>query len=273
MTQPVNAYDLMIETLRQWGLESLGPDVLRYLQDGQSQDQISILIQETPAYKQRFAGNEVRRKAGLPALSPAEYLSVESSYRQIMESAGLPVGFYDQPADFAQWIGADVSPSEINSRVNMATEAAQKIDEGTKAAFAEYHGIQPSDLAAFFLDRTRSEAVLQKISRSVSLGGQAINQGLRFGRVEAERLANSTLVDRTQYAQALGTVAELAQDIGKLGSIYGNAYTVEEAASDVFFADTEARRKRQKLAGQERATFSGASGVGRSSLANDTGRY
>src|SRR5581483_2048777 len=111
--------------LRQWGLQELAPDVLRLLQDGHSQDQVSVLIQDTDAYRKRFSGNDLRRKAGLAALSPAEYLATEASYRRIMESAGLPVGFYDQPSDFTTWIGADVSPNEIQSRVNLAVDAAE----------------------------------------------------------------------------------------------------------------------------------------------------
>jgi hypothetical protein len=132
-----SAYDVMVALLRQWGLESLAPAVRQYLVDGYSQDQISILIQDTEPYKKRFAGNEARRKAGLPALSAAEYLSVESSYRQIMSSAGLPPSFYDSPDDFAAWIGKDVAPTEIKTRVDAATDAANRLDDATKQTFKD----------------------------------------------------------------------------------------------------------------------------------------
>jgi hypothetical protein len=81
---------------KNYGLESLAGKIYEYVKNGYSADTISILLQDTSEYKQRFQGNEARKAAGLPVLSPAEYLSTEASYRQIMQSAGLPSGFYDR---------------------------------------------------------------------------------------------------------------------------------------------------------------------------------
>src|SRR5574342_3329 len=72
-----------------YGLESLAGKIYEYVKNGYAADTISILLQDTAEYKQRFSGNEARKAAGLPVLSPGEYLAVEASYRQIMQSAGL----------------------------------------------------------------------------------------------------------------------------------------------------------------------------------------
>src|SRR5680860_1170034 len=122
-----------------YGLESLAPKILEFVRAGYSGDTVAILLVETSEYKQRFKANEVRRKAGLPVLSPAEYLGVESSYREIMSSAGLPVGFYDEPDDFANWIGSDVSPTEIKGRVDIAAEAINSVDPAERAKFNEFY--------------------------------------------------------------------------------------------------------------------------------------
>ncbi len=277
--RPVNdetndAYQLMLATLRQWGLEGLASDVLKMLQDGRTTDQIPVLLQQTDAYKQRFSGNELRRKNGLAALSPAEYLSVEASYRRILESNGMPNGFYDSPGDFAGWIGGDVAPTEIQNRVGLAVSAANRLDDATKQAFRDYYGVGPNDLAAFFLDRDRALPQIQKLARAAEIGAASNRSGINFGRSTSERLAASTIVGENEIDTAVGQVAEAARDVGKLGQLYGDrTYGADTAAQEVFFGDTEAKRRRQKLIGQETATFSGSSGVGRSSLTQDTGRY
>src|SRR5674476_661886 len=93
-----DAYLAVTNLLKQYGLEALAPTVLGFVQQVYSQDTVTVLLQDTPAYKTRFAGNAARIKADLPALSPAEYLSVESQYRSVISAAGLPKSFYDQPS-------------------------------------------------------------------------------------------------------------------------------------------------------------------------------
>lgn len=263
-----DAYLMLVQMLREWGLESLAPDVLKMLQDGRTQEQISILLQDTDAYKHRFIGNEARRKAGLSVLSPKEYLQTEAAYRQIMESAGLPSGFYDSPSDFADWIGADVSPSEIKSRVDLAVDAAQRLDDGTRQAFRDFYGLGPNDLAAYFLDRERALPQLQQIARGAQIGGAGYSQGLAMTRQRAEQLAASVLVGDQEIAPTIGRVATLTKDIGLLGGLYGSDYTQTDAEQELFFADEKAKRKRQDLTAREVGQFSGSSGVSKGSLAS-----
>ena len=54
---------------RQYGLESLAPRIVDFIKQGYGPDVITIMLQETPEYKQRFAANDKRVAAGLPALS------------------------------------------------------------------------------------------------------------------------------------------------------------------------------------------------------------
>jgi hypothetical protein len=267
-----DAYDVLVQMLREWGLESLAPDVLRLLEDGYSQDQVSILLQDTESYKRRFAGNEARRKLGLPVLSPREYLETEAAYRQVMESAGLPTGFYDAPDDFSSWIGSDVSPSEIKTRVDLAVDAAERLDDGTRTAFRDYYGIGPSDLAAFFLDRERAMPQLQRIARGARIGGAGNTQGLNLTRERAEQLAASDIGD-AEISTAIGRVSTLSADIGKLSGLYGGGYGQTDAEQEVFFGDERSRRKRRDLASREVAEFSGSSGVGKGSLAQSPSSY
>lgn len=265
MADPSSAYDLLVRMLTEWGLESLAPDVLKLLQDGNTQDQVSLLIQDTDAYKKRFAGNDARRKEGLAALSPAEYLSTEASYRRIMESAGLPSGFYDHPDDFSAWIGADVAPTEIQTRVSLATDAASSMDDASKKAFWDYYRIGQGDLAAYFLDRDRAMPAIQKQARAAQIGAAANRDQLGVNRTLAERLAGSGVSD-ADLAGTVAGAARLTQDVGRIASFYGDNYNVEDASNELFFQDTQAQRKRERLVDRERATFGGTGGIGQGSL-------
>lgn len=278
MTQPLtsdqqSAFDVLKDMLRQWGLDELAPDVLSMVQAGQSSQQISIGLQQTDTYKKRFAGNEVRRQKGMPVLSPAEYLRTEESYRQIMASNGLPIGFYDQPSDFADWIGKDVSPNEINQRVNFAVTAAQRADEGTKQAFRDYYGVDTSHLASYFLDQDRAMPFLEKQARAAQIGAGAINNGTGLARNQAEYLAQSTMISNQQIDMTMGQAAGMGRDAGKLANFYHDNYDVNTAATELFMGDAAAKRKREDLVARERATFSGNSGVSRSGLSQNNGGY
>lgn len=265
MADTDNAYQMLQQMLEQWGLAELAPDVLKLLQDGHTQDQVSILIQDTDAYKRRFSGNDARRKAGLAALSPGEYLSAEASYRRILESSGMPKGFYDHPDDFAKWIGADVSPTEIQSRVNLATDAAQRLDANSKKAFWDYYRVGPNDLAAYFLDRERALPQIQKQARAAQIGAAANQDRLGVNRTLAEQLAGSNVSD-TDLAGTVAASARLTEQVGHIADIYGDSYSVTDATSELFLSDAEAQRKRERLTDKERATFGGSGGIGKSTL-------
>lgn len=251
--------------LRDYGLESLSGAVMGFLQDGYTQEQVSFLIQDTPEYKQRFKGNELRKQKGLAALSPREYLSVEASYRQILQGSGMLAGFYDQPSDFAEWIGMDVSPSEVSTRAGYAREAADRLDPGTVQAFRDWYGVEPSDLAAFFLDQDRAFPLITKISKGVRIKDQAVTSGLALEKGEAERLGG-LVGDRDVDALAAQYVE--ASRLGEvLSDRYGGAdYRQSDAADEVFENNAEARRKREALFDMEESTFSGTSGIGKSTL-------
>lgn len=120
-----------------YGLESLAGKIYDYVKNGYSADTISILLQDTPEYKQRFAANEARRKAGISVLSPAEYLSIENSYRQLFRQSGLPQGFYDTKEDFTNFIAGDMSPTELQGRLELATQATALANPQYKAALKQ----------------------------------------------------------------------------------------------------------------------------------------
>lgn len=263
-----DAYVAITETLKTYGLETLAPSILGFIQQGYSSDTIGVLLQNTDAYKQRFAANESRRQKNLPVLSPAEYLSVEKSYRQVMSAAGLPIGFYDSPSDFQSFLENDVSPVEVQDRVQLAADEVSKLDPTTKAAFEQWYST--GDIVAYALDRERSTAILDRQFRASQIAGAGTSQGVNLSRQTAESIAQ-TGVDVEQARQGLGTVSTLTRTGGDLSEIYGGTYTQNDAASEVFLADAASTKKRRGLASQERAQFAGQGGLASTALSKRSG--
>lgn len=254
---------------RSYGLESLAPTIIDYIKQGYSSDTIAVLLVDTPQYKQRFKGNEARQKAGLPVLSPAEYLATESAYREIMKTAGVPKGFYDQPSDFESWIGGDVSPTEVKQRVDAATDLVNNADQATKDYFAKYYS--KGDMIAYALDQKRAAPLVGKQFEAAKIGGAAAAQGLAVGADLSERLASEG-VTRQQAQQGFGFIAGESQNANKLASLSGvEGFTLADLANEVFLSDAGIEDRRKKLASQERGRFSGSSGIGSTSLAQGSG--
>lgn len=263
-----DAYLALTDLFSSYGLGTLAPKIYDYIKNGYSADTISILLQQTSEYKQRFAGNESRKNAGLPVLSPSEYLATEASYRQVMESAGLPAGFYDQPSDFTTWIGKNVSPTEIQSRVDLATQATTLSNPSYRQALNQM-GISDNQLTAYFLDSTRALPTLQKSAATAAIGAEALQQGLTFDTQYAQQLATSGVTQGT----ARQGYAEIADTLGKyqsLSQIYGGEYNQRTAENAAFLGDAKAVEQQRKLVEREAANFGGSVGTAQLGLANST---
>lgn len=261
-----DAYVALTNLFDSYGLSSLAPKIYDYIKNGYSADTISILLQNTTEYKQRFAGNEARKAAGLPVLSPSEYLATEASYRQIMQQAGLPSGFYDQPSDFTTWIGKNVSPTEIQNRVDLATQATTLSNPSYRQALNQM-GITDNQLTAYFLDPTRALPTLQKSAATAAIGAEALQQGLTFDVQYAGQLASSGVTQQ----QAQQGYAQISDTLGKyqtLAQIYGGQYDQRTAEQATFLGNAAAVQQQRNLVGREVANFGGATGTAQAGLAN-----
>lgn len=246
-----------------YGLGTLGPKIVEFIQKGYSSDTISILLQDTNEYKQRFAANTARAKKGLPVLSPAEYLATETAYRQIMRAAGLPSGFYDQPNDFQSFLENDVSPTEIQSRVTAASDFINSASSEQKALYSKWY--TTGDMIAYALDPKRAAPLVGKSFAAAKVGGAATEQGLSIDKQMAE-----SIVDRgfnsDQASQGFSLIQQNLGNDQKLAAISGDNITAYDEMRETFFNDASVTQKRNRLASQERGRFSGSSAIGTNSL-------
>ena len=253
---------------KSYGLESLAPKIVQFIQQGMSSDTVAIELANSNEYKQRFAANDKRIAAGLTALSPAEYLATERSYRQIMSQAGLPTGFYDQASDYQKFLELDISPTELKSRVDTAAEAIQKAPKETLNYMRQWYDV--GDLVAYALDPTKAQPIVEQRIKAAEAAGYAGSQGLKLGQSTAEALGNQGF-SAAQMQQGFGQAASTARAADKLGQIYGGAVSAEDVVKDVFLNDATSADKVKKLASQERAAFGGSSGSNRSSMTSESG--
>lgn len=242
-----------------YGLGTLAPKIFSYIQNGYSADTISLLLQDTAEYKTRFAGNELRRKAGLAVLNPADYLATEASYRQILASAGLPKSFYDQTSDFTNWIGGDVSPTEIKGRVDLATAATTAADPFLKQQLAAFYGVDDSSLTAYFLDQTKALPLLQKQEAAAQFGAEAARRGLLSDKDSMMNYVNQGF-SQSQASQGFQQVAEELPNLQALAARFGTTFGQAEEESTVFGTNADSLTKKKALGTQERALFGGSSG-------------
>lgn len=247
-----------------YGLGSLAPKILEYVQQGYGADTISLMLQETPEYKQRFKANDMRKSNNLPVLSPAEYISLEASYRQILESNGLPKGFYDSQDDFANWIGGDVSPNEIQSRATLAAQAVNNSDTAYISSLRDY-GLGQGDLVAAMLDRQRALPLLERTIREAQIGAEARRQGLQLSQERAGYF-ESLGITQDSARQAYGFAGQYLPTLKQLGNISGESYGQEDLENELLGNSGLASAQRKRLQTQEQGRFAGSGAVGKSSF-------
>lgn len=261
------AFDLLNDMLSQYGLGALGGELRNMILGGiTDQQQIILQLQETPTWKTRFRGNEMLRQKGLPILSVAEYLSVEQSYSQVMKNYGLPEGFYDDPDDFAGFIGNSVSPNEIQQRAQMYSDLVKREDPAIRDQLISM-GMSEGDIIAHMMDPKRAMPLLEQKYRSALIGGAARRSGL--GGSNAERLAALGVTEQQAIA-GYRDIGEQLGDVSLLGDIYGDQIDQDDLENETFFGDGTVTKRKKRLASQERAAFSGSSGITQGSLSRNT---
>jgi len=267
--QERDAFAALSTLFNNYGLSTLAPKILDFLQQGFGSDTITTLLQQTPEYKARFAGNDGRLKLGLQVLTPAEYLSTEASYRQLLQAGGLDPAFMSQK-QYAEWISKDISPTEIQSRVNLAVQATTTAPPELLSAFAQI-GVAHGDLTSYFLnDKTAMPVLQQKMNQAQIIEAGKLS-GLQVDSSRALQFAQQGVSAATAQS-AYQKISQMMPEAAKLSSIYSKApaYTQKEAENETLGNSGEAENIRLGLSQKEQATFTGQGGVGQKSFSQQT---
>jgi hypothetical protein len=251
-----SAYEWLISQFTSLGVPELGKVALGIYKSARTSDDFLTQIRATPEYAKRFAGNIARQKAGLPVIDENVYLAQESSYRQVLSSYGLPKGFYDNPTDFTNWIAKDVSPAEIGSRAQVASQWVNSADPGLRASLKSFYGVNHGDMVAYALDSNVALPVLQKRAAAAELGAAASDVHLNLGRNFSENLVDKG-VSQSTGQQAFGEVAREQPTANMLAGLSNVNLTTKDQVNAKLDLDPNASNKVRTLASQERGRFSG----------------
>jgi hypothetical protein len=279
-----SAYDILYNEFNAYGLGSLVEDIKYLLQSDVSPSQFSIELKNTESYKKRFAANENRIKAGLRALSPAEYIGLEDQYQEVMRNYGLPASYYTKDATgkqvgFEKFLAGDVSALELEDRISTAQKRVINANPEVSAALKQFYpDITNGDILAYTLDPSQGlESIKRKVT-AAEIGGAALSQTNAMGKptlttseARARELA-SYGVDKAAATEGYSAIGAGLQRGSELASIYGESpYSQATAESEIFklSGQQEARKQRQKVTGLEKATFGGQSGLTSGALARD----
>ena len=276
-----SAYDLLFQQFDAYGLGALVSPLKGLIESGISPSEFTIKLRETDAYKQRFAANAQRINKGLRALSEAEYIGLEDQYQDVMRRYGLPASYYargdmGRQEGFEKFIGGDVSPVELEDRVQTAQRRVLNAAPQVRDALTQFYGaeIGNGDILAYVLD---PEKAIENIKRKVTaaeIGAGAMQAGLATGVARAEELQRFGVTGeqaRTGY-QAIGGFLPRASQLGDIYAKQGEGPFTQTTAEQEVFGTTgavEAQRKRRKLAELETAQFSGTSGAAQGALARE----
>ena len=270
-----DAYGILENTFKEFGLEELVPDIKRYMEAGLGSQQAGLELRKTTAYLTRFKGNEVRRAAGLNVLSEDAYLGLENSYNETLRRFGLQ-GYFGTDrkvatASMASIIGNDISAVEFKDRIDTVVTRVNNADPNVKSTLRAFYNITDNDLVKYFLNPKENLPMLQEKVTAAEIGFEFGKQGLATTRFAAEEMAKLG-IDKQAAAKGAETIASILPETRKLGTIYdeeGIDYTQKIAEEEVIKGLDSARRKRLRLAEKEVGSFSGSAGLARGALTNN----
>lgn len=254
------ASSIIAATLKYYGMDepALLADVKTALADrritgASTIDDIGIQLRESEAFKRRFAGNEARRAANKPAYSVSQYLQLESSYRQVLNAAGMPPDFYNGKEDFETFIANDISPDEIQYRVQQGYAAVKNADPAVVNELKTLYGLDEATLAAYFIDPTKTKDAVVRSARAAEIAAQSRQQaGIGLNVTQAESLATQGITE----SQAQQGFAQIRQSEQLLNPLMGeDALTQEELIAGTFGTSGAATQRVATTRRRRQASF------------------
>ena len=276
-----SAFNILKSTLEYYGLDNTELNIEieklwrgKVITPGMSVDDIGIQLRDTKAFEDRFPANKTLKDAKKPQFSVSQYLRLEADYKQRLQAANMPPDFYDKPEDFQQLIANDVSPEELQARIDQGYQAVNNASPEVIKEFERLYGIKKGGLAAYFIDPKRARPLFdryeaQRQAQAAAVSAQAQAQaGLALTAQESEALVRSGITE----AQAQAGFEQISAQQELFNPLQGEqAISQEQQIAGTFGTNAEARkaianRKRSRQAAFETgggfATAQGASALG-----------
>jgi hypothetical protein len=245
-----------------------------------SEDMLSLLRYDkryNAGYLQRFAGNAKLTAAGKPMLTEKEYLANETAYEKIFKA--YDVTRFANTSQYADLIGNQLDPDEVNTRVSMAYKRIINADVSVLNALKKFaSSLSTGDLVAAMLDPRNQVPELNKKITSAEIGGAALRQGLQAFEmatsIQSSRYSNvmegtiGTEQARLSGADAASANVDYQKIAGELPTMEFLSsiskglpqYAQKEAEQARIQGLASAQRKQQDLLALEASRFTGGAG-------------
>ena len=277
-----------IETVIQsYGLMEIWQGVDKYLRQGYTNaaDVLQMVSMDTDyqeAFYRRFpaiklirdenAKRTARGEPIIPEISAAEYVADEYAYSQA--TRGLP-GKWATKDNITAWIAGDVAPTEVKARVDLAKQYIDyNVSPEIRAELRDIYGLTDEDMLDYVISSPERREVLQaefdQRMKQATVGGAAASRGIGISDNLRNEIASSSDSVYTfgQAAAGFESVSSQADDYARLSAISGINTSRDDLIREEFnlAGGSSTTKLKKRLASQERARFSGSSGVGANSL-------
>jgi hypothetical protein len=247
-----NAIAVVQSLLNQYGLSGLYNTIVGYIQQGYDADTVMVLIRTTPEYKKRFPAMEALAQKGR-AISEAEYINYEQAASGLERRYGLPSGML--MGNVTKLLTNEVSATELNDRVLLASSASIQAPTELKQQFQQYYGIDQGGLTAYFLDPDVATPLLEKRYASALIGREAAAQGIGLDVYGAENLQGLGITQE-QARTGFGEVAGARE----LTAGRGETVTQGELIAGTLGQDQAAQQRIERTRQSRAARFQGGGG-------------
>lgn len=275
-------YDKLVAQLRTWGLvtdedQSMADLIWRLTKQDKSGDYMLSEIRASASYQRRFpALTEINKKYNL-GWSEADYIKQEQSYIDALSTLGPAGNRYKTRDQFANWMRGDVSPVEVQRRIDDASSYIYlDAPASVRDALRNMYGLSDQDMVSYMLDPDKVGKELElefaQRKRRANIVGAAADSGMgALSRNVLDEIAESRYASTYgDAAMQFSSIATEAESWNKLADVSGDSkFSTDELAAEAFgtASGSETSKKKKRLASRERARFSGSSGLGGRSLA------
>ena len=259
--------------LREYNMEGLADQVDELVRTwGRNTAVIAEKLKQTEQYKTRFKGLLGLQQRGITDIrNEAEYLNLETQYRQVFREAGLRdyLGTsgtqteYDAIASLVS--DFSLSVNEVRDRVTDAQRVVAETPQEVRDSLQQFYGIDPALLTQYVLDPENTTTQIQRRANAAIVGGYAQRAGLTFGAGVSERIGEfvggGEDIRGTAIEPLLTEVSDIQKATRRLADIEKTTLTEEETALSRLDLDQQAREKVRGLQSRERARFGGSSAI------------
>jgi hypothetical protein len=174
-----DAKSFLNSMLAQYGLGSLTGEVDRLVNEwGTQTGVIAEKIKTTEPYKVRFKGLTAMQARGITDINnEADYIRLESNYRQAFREAGLQSFLGDAGAqaeiDSIARLAGDfsVSVNEVRDRITDAQRVIADTPQEVRDSLQRYYNVDPATLVSYVLDPTKTSSQVNRLANAAIIGG------------------------------------------------------------------------------------------------------